>query len=300
MITSTICFALAGLVFRLRKMSPFFGKTSRAAQKRKLLDKLDELRKKSLPDLARAASRFADGLLNEASGGAPLGSVSYFLRLGAIGLLFGIAICAIELLFFSHNAVHFLRLAESAGWRRNLLVPTIVTAIVMFPIDAFIAHVLIRWSMRGNAWRAVGCTVLSVAVAYSLLAVGAGLAANLPLLFDGVVIPSLVWNRIEVAFLNPWTSSARISQGSLWISFGGASASAASMGLLASILFSGATALRAFPERIRLLVAWPMFLLLDYLTWLDRKGLNIPLKAIAYVISGGLCFAGIALLLLGL
>lgn len=300
LITSTICFALAGSVFKLRKGSLLFDRNDRAAQKNKLLSNLRALRREPILGLAKQASRLADDFLCKVSGGYPLGSAGYFLRLCTSGILVGLAFCVLELSFFSQSIAHCLALVRSSGWQQNLFLPTVSVAAVNFPIDAFIAHSLIRWSMRGTAWRSVCCMVLSAAIAYALLAVGAGIAFGTFLMVHGALMPSFVLNRAEVAFLHPWLSSGQISQGGRWISYSGVSAAGAFMGILSSLLFFGATVLKAFPERIRLIVASPMFLLLGLLGWFDRSGLNFPLRTIAYAGAIILVIFGVALLVLGL
>lgn len=262
---------------------------------------LGNLSQTSIPELAKAATRLADRLLSGLVGKVAFGSPRYFLRLMGLGVLLGMAICAAELAFLGQNMGHRLVLLQSAGWRTYLFLPTIVTAVLMFPIDAFIAHTLVRWSIPGSASRTGYCMVLSAAAAYMLLAVGAGVAANVPVLVGGgVVIPELLWNRVTVAFFSPWTSSAQITHGERWLSYGAASASAALMGILASILFCTAALLRAFPERLRTAAVTPMFALLGLLAWFDQKKLNVPVKALAIFGAGVVFTLGCFLALLGL
>lgn len=285
MLSSAFFFIAAKVIFFLRALAPFLQQRDRQTQKTKLLSALSSLKQMKFGELATKAIGLADKTFNVV-GGSKILSASYVVRCAAIGLSLGVLLSAFALVFIANDFAQAVRVVQKHYWWSFIFLPSVLTATFLAPIDIACAHLLVRWGAKGKTTRTYIALIAALPLAYALWAVGAGLAAIVGFLVSSnLFIPSFVWNRIVVAFLNPIQSSGSMQLGTHWFSYGLLAASSALSSFLVSTMFLVAALLRTFPTPLQRIVAAPMFWALDTLNWLDRIKINAPIQVLSWSIA---------------
>lgn len=283
MITSALMIAFIGVFLKLRLLRPLLEKKSRLNLKRGLLIFLDRMDSASLPEIALRSTLLINNAFNRIAD-ARIFSPRYLLRLVAIGGGISTFLTFIALLFISPNIVRALFFLLRPYWWNFIILPSVTTGVLLFPLDVLIAHLIARWAVADrNGGRCFLAFMLAFPLAYGLWAIGAGIAANLGFLYSsGLLIPSQFPDRIAQAWLHPLQSSARLDFGPSWFSYGLLSASSALSTLLASLIFLSGGLLKIMPSTVKMTLARPIFFILKFLDNIEKSGRNYPLGLIIW------------------
>lgn len=294
MLSSAFFFLAAKVILFLKVLAPFLQKSDRQTQKTKLLSALSSLKLMNFGELATKVVALADKTFNSV-GGEKILSVTYIVRCAAIGLVLGVLFSAFALLFIATDFAQAVSIVQKPLLCQFMFLPSLLTAIVLVPMDVTCAHLLVRWGAKGKVARAYIALVAALPLAYALWAVGAGLAAIVGFFISSnLFMPSFVWNRIIVAFFNPIQSSGSFQFGTRWFSYGLLAASSALSSFLVFVIFLAVVLLKSFSVRVQRTVATPAFWSLDALKWLDQKKINVPIKLLSWLLALALLFcAGI-------
>lgn len=285
MLSSAFFFLAAKAAFFLRALAPLLQQNDRQTQKTKLLSTLSSIKQRQLGELAKNAIMLADKIFNLV-GGSKILSGSYVVRCAAIGLILGMLFSVFSLVVIANDFAQAVRIVQKHYWWQFIFLPSVLTATLLTPIDITCAHILVRWGTKGSTTRIYIALISALPLAYTLWAAGAGLAAAVGIFISSTLfIPSLILNRIVVAFLNPIQSSGVMQLGTHWFSYGLLAASSALSSFLASAIFLVAALLKTFPAPLQRTVATPIFWVLDMLNWLDRKKINIPMQVLSWSIT---------------
>lgn len=299
MLSSTFFFLAAKLIFFFRALAPFLQQNARQLQKAKLLSALSSLKNMHFGELATNAICLADRSFS-AVGGSKILSTSYVVRFVGIGFGLGFLFSAFALIFIANDFAQAVRVSQKQYWWQFILLPSVLTATFLAPIDMACAHLLVRWGAKGKATHAYIALVTALPLAYAMWAVGAGLAAIFGILISSnLFIPSFVWNRIVVAFFNPIESSGSIQLGTHWFSYGLLAASSALSSFLAAVIFLVAALLKSCPAPLQRTLAAPVFWVLGTLNWLERKQFNYPIRVLSWSIAVVLLACALVSRLLG-
>lgn len=282
MISSAFFFAAAKIVFFFKVLAPLLQPSDRREQKLKLISVLSSLKQMKLEEIAVTAIHLANRGFNKAVGTQIL-STAYLIKCVMFGLGLGLFISSLALMLVTSDVAQAMRVVSSRHWWQFIILPSIVVAGVLMPVDVACAHLLIRWSRQGGVFRAFAALVIAIPLSYFLWAVGTSVGAVLGLFVaTNYLSPSFVLNRFVMALLNPVQSAASIQLGVAWFSYGLLAASSALSSLLISIVFLIAALVRAFPTFLQQIMAAPVFWMLDLLNILDRKKASIPIRIVSW------------------
>ena len=299
MFSSALFFLAAKIVFFLRAFSALLQKDERSVQKKRLLSNLKGLKAQSFGGMAKSAVELADRILNSIAGNR-IGSLTYFFRLTAIGCGLGLSLSFFALIFVSENFEQAARIFSNKPWQQFVLFPSLIVGSLLCPFDVIFAHLLVRWAVIGGRRRAFFALISALPLGYLIWSVGAGLGAAIGLYFAADFFKfSFVLNRIWVAFLGPITSSANLGIGLHSFSYGLLSASSVLSTLLVSVIFSFSVVLRSVSPRVLEALTTPIFAILTLIDWLEKKGVNYPVKLLAWCGAGLLVLCAVLLRLIG-
>lgn len=282
MFSSALFFSAVKLILYLKPLRIFLERAVRARTKVNILAALDKIRPMSFSSLANNVTLMADGIFSMI-GGEQILRRRYLLRTGVIGAGVGLFFSVFALSFVSSDLYQLFRLFGKRWCWQFVIGPSVVVGMLLCPVDVSIAHWLSRRATGRGGWQNFGVFLMGVPMAYGLWGVGAGGAMNISLwMSSGMFMPSLIWNRIWVSWMDPITSSATVSVGKLWFSYGLLSASSALATLFASLLFVGCSALKLFPVWLRNRLVSPFFGVLELLAWMEKRGVNYPVGVVIW------------------
>lgn len=299
MLSSALFFLAAKIVFFLRAFSSLLQRDERVVQKKRLLSNLKGLKTKSFGGMAKSAVELTDHIFNTVAGSS-IGSFTYLFRLTVIGCGLGLFFSFFALIFVSESFEQAARILSNNPWQQFVLFPSLIVGSLLCPFDVMLAHFLVRWAINGGRRRTFFALISALPLGYVIWSVGAGLGASAGLYFSTDFFKlSFVSNRIWVAFLGPITSSGNLGLGSHSFSYGLLSASSVLSMLLVSVIFSFSVVLRSVSSRVLEVLVAPYFAVLALIDWLEKRGVNYPVKLVAWFVAGFLVLSAMLLRLIG-
>jgi len=300
MISSTFFIFAAKYALYFSAFAHLLEKDARSTLKTKLLNKLIVIRRQSFERLAVDSVRLAHRVLKFIGGTEPF-SASYFFRLFCIGGVLGLLFACGTLFFVSVDAAQVFRIVQKKYWQELVLMPSVMVGATLLPLDFAIAHLILLWASQGGTKRAGTAILLGGPVAYLTWTIGAAIASSFGLLImSGYASPSFFLNRVVVAISNPLTSSAQMQVGSRWFSYSLLSAASGLTSTFVTGVFLAFGLLRAIPMKGQRIIVAPIFAALDIIRLLDQKKIYLPVKTLAWSVTGILLLFSFVFRMMGL
>jgi hypothetical protein len=300
MISSFTFLIGAYYVFRFKALAPWLEAKLRHKNKKLLISHLQDLKRISFGEIANTAIRKAENSLTSI-GGVKILSFKHFIHFALLGSFIALLFTLLSVAFLATDFSQFTRILQKTEWWKVVFFPSILSGFVLAPIDAAIAHTLIRWTEKNVERRAFFALVFSIPLAFLLWGLGGGLVSYVSMLFiGGINDPLFLLNRVQISLLNPITGSAQYSIGLKWVSMSLVAASSALTSLLAATIFLGTALMKSFPSRIQGIAASPIFVAIGLNNWLERKSIDVPVRlmlstiiALLFVLATIFAFLGV-------